>query len=430
MKGRIAMSIKEISRLEELRKVHGRRQTIAQAANSLGLSVRQVLRLSKSLKTKGAEGLISRKVGAVGNHQLPESTKTKAVALIQEHYGDFGPTLAHEYLTEKHALELSISSVRNLMIEHEIWHSKRMRRKRVFQLRPRRPREGELIQIDGSEHEWFEGRGPYCTLLTFIDDATSKIMFLKFVKSENVADYFSATKGYLELFGRPETFYPDKHGVFRVNREEALSGTGLTQFGRAMKELDIRLICANTPQAKGRVERRHRDLQDRLIKAMRLHNICTIEEANAFLPEFIEDFNRRFAKPPLDSNNAHRPLLATHNLDRILCLKHERHLSKNLTLQYKNVIYQIITARESYALRKAGVIVLEMPNGEVSVEYRGKPLKAKPYNQVQARTEVVSAKELISVLQQKPQRRPGPHHPWARGRRRKPTALPGLALCT
>ena len=163
---------------------------------------------------------------------------------------------------------------------------------------------------------------------------------------------------------------------------------------------------------------------------MRLHNICTIEEANAFLPEFIEDFNRRFAKPPLDSNNAHRPLLATHNLDRILCLKHERHLSKNLTLQYKNVIYQIITARESYALRKAGVIVLEMPNGEVSVEYRGKPLKAKPYNQVQARTEVVSAKELISVLQQKPQRRPGPHHPWARGRRRKPTALPGLALCT
>ena len=156
MEGRISMSIKEISRLEELRKVHDRRQTVRQAANHLSISVRQVLRLSKSLKINGTKGLVSRKVGAIGNHRLPESIKIEVIALIQEHYGDFGPTLAHEYLTEKHALKLSISSVRHLMMVNEIWRSKRVRKKRVFQLRPRRSREGELIQVDGSEHEWFK----------------------------------------------------------------------------------------------------------------------------------------------------------------------------------------------------------------------------------------------------------------------------------
>jgi hypothetical protein len=215
-----------------------------------------------------------------------------------------------------------------------------------------------------------------------------------------------------------EAVYPDKHGVFRVNREGALSGTGMTQFGRAMKELDIRLICANTPQAKGRVERRNRDLQDRLIKAMRLLNICTIEEANAFIPTFIEDFNSRFGKPAQDTTNAHRLLLTSHNLDRILCFKNDRRLSKSLSLQYNNVIYQIITDRPSYTMRKAGVIVLESIEGVVSIEYNGKPLRAVPYHEVQERAEVVSAKEIASVLEAKQTMRRGPNkrHPWKRWR--------------
>ena len=191
----------------------------------------------------------------------------------------------------------------------------------------------------------------------------------------------------------------------------------MTQFGRAMEELDIQLICANTPQAKGRVERRHRDLQDRLIKAMRLQKISTLEEANAFLPLFIEDFNKRFAKAPQDAANAHRPLLATHSLDRIFCLKETRCLSKNLTLQYKNVIYQVITERPSYAMRKAKVCILESKNGAIIIEYRGKPLTAVPYNQMQARVEVVSAKEIQVVLKEKSKRRPSPRHPWKSARR-------------
>ena len=229
MERRIYMSNKELDRLGELKKVHEKRQTAIQAAVNLGLSRRQVLRLSRRLKLEGPEGLVSKKVGARGNHRLPDEVKNRALELILATYRDFGPTLAHEYLTERDGLCLSIGSVRNIMIENEIWSSRRVRKQRVFQLRPRRPRKGELIQLDGSEHDWFEGRAPRCTLLVFIDDATSDIMHMRFVRSENLVDYFIATRGYLEQFGRPEALYPDKHGVFRVNREGALSGTGMTQ---------------------------------------------------------------------------------------------------------------------------------------------------------------------------------------------------------
>lgn len=417
MERRICMSSKELNRLEELRKVHQKQQTISQVAEKLGLSTRQVKRLSKRLKTEGAEGLISKKVGKSGNHRLVPGLKEAALGLIQDCYEDFGPTLAHEYLAEKHHFSISISSVRSLMIAAGIWKNKKQRKLRVFRLRPRRACEGELIQLDGSEHEWFEGRGPYCTLLSYIDDATSKIMFLRFAKSESVWAYFEATQMYIEKHGRPQTLYPDKHSVFRVNREGALSGTGLTQFGRAMEELDIQLICANTPQAKGRVERRHRDLQDRLIKAMRLQKISTLEEANAFLPSFIEDFNKRFGKEAQNPSNAHRPLLDRHILDRIFCLKEKRYLSKNLTLQYKTVIYQVITDRPGYAMKKKEVEILESKKGKIIVEYKSKPLTVMAYNQMQGETEIVSAKELTTVLKEKKKYRPARHHPWKRAPR-------------
>jgi hypothetical protein len=191
--------------------------------------------------------------------------------------------------------------------------------------------------------------------LVFIDDASSETLHLKFVKSENLFDYFEATREYIEKCGRPEAFYPDKHSVFRVNREGALSGNGMTQFGRAMKELGIELICANSPQAKGRVERRNRDFQNRLVKALRIAKISTIEAANDFLPSFLDKFNQQFAKVPQDPIDAHKLLLDTHNLDRIFCIKETRRLSKNLTLQYNNVIYQVLAEGKEYILRKAEV---------------------------------------------------------------------------
>ncbi len=315
MEERISMSQKDLNRLDIIVKIKEKRLKQIEGAQKLGISPRQLRRLLRSFEAYGAKGLISRKVGSPSNHRLNPHQKALVLDFFTiEGHRDFGPTLTHEYLEEKGA-KLSISSVRNVMIEQGLWHPNKIRELKVHPLRPRRTRKGELIQLDGSEHDWFEGRGSRCTLLVYIDDATSETMHLKFVKSENMLDYFEATREYIEQHGRPEAFYPDKHSVFRVNREGALSGDGMTQFGRAMAELDIQLICANSPQAKGRVERRNRDFQNRLIKAMRLAKISNIEAANAFLPSFLKKFNQKFAQAPINPDNAHKPLLPTYNLN-------------------------------------------------------------------------------------------------------------------
>jgi hypothetical protein len=418
MKERIIMRKKDLYRFEILTNIQKKRLKQVEAAQLLKISTRQVRRLLRQMAAYGPQGIVSKKLGAPSNRKLPEKTIHQILNFFQDpnHY-DFGPTLAHEYLLEK-GIKASLSSVRNVMIRNGLLQPKRSRLLKIHPLRPRRTRKGELIQLDGSEHDWFEGRGPRCTLLVFIDDATSETLHLKFVKSENTFDYFIATREYIEKHGRPKAYYPDRHSVFKVNRTGALSGDGITQFGRAMQELDIKLICANSPQAKGRVERRNRDFQNRLIKAMRIAKICDIEAANAFLPSFLTKFNQKFAKAPIDPIDTHRPLLPSHDLDKIFCVKEKRRLSKNLTLQYKNVIYQILADRREYQLRKAEVTVSETNNGEVFIEHNGKRLTAVPYHKMQARTEISSAKELMFKLTEKPkQYRPSKNHPWKRGRR-------------
>ena len=377
----IFMTTKELTRLETILKTQEKRLTQNQAAEILGLSVRQIKRLCKSFRSDGAKGLVSKKRGSKGNNRLPLKTKQIALEKIIQHYKDFGPTFAHEKLTEVHGLALSIGSVRNIMIKNKIWQSKRLKRKIVHQLRPRRDRIGELIQVDGSPDDWFENRGPRCVLLVYIDDATSQILDAMFVHSETTWDYMKLTKRYISQHGRPIAFYSDKHSIFRVNKSDALSGNGLTQFGRALKELKIGLICANSPQAKGRVERANKTLQDRLKKELRLLNICTIEEANSYLPTFLQGYNKRFAKVPTSPLNAHLKLPQEMNLDRIFTIQETRHLSKNLTFQYNNKIYQIKTERPTYTLRKATVKVLEKEDGKVIVEYKGKELKYSIYEE-------------------------------------------------
>ena len=201
---------------------------------------------------------------------------------MRARYPDFGPTLA----TEKLAIEgvsLSVETVRQLLIGEGLWKAKSVRRPVIHQLRERRARLGELVQIDGSPHDWFEGRAPKCTLLVFVDDATSRLMYLQFVAAETTFNYFAGVRSYLTEFGKPLAFYSDKFGVFRVNIPNALSGTGLTQFGRALKELDIELICAHSPQAKGRVERANQTLQDRLTKELRLRDLSSLADSQCLL---------------------------------------------------------------------------------------------------------------------------------------------------
>ena len=210
-------------------------------------------------------------------------------ALIEERYSDFGPTLACEKLSEVHHLTISRESVRRIMIEAGIWKPKRAKQPSAHQMRERRACFGELVQIDGSDHAWFEDRGPESSLLVYIDDATGQLLELLFVPSETFFGYCEATRHYVERYGKPVAFYSDKHGIFRVDQERPLGTTsGLTQFGRAMDELDIQIICANSPQAKGRIERANQTLQDRLVKELRLRGISDMEAGNAYLPDFWE----------------------------------------------------------------------------------------------------------------------------------------------
>ena len=299
-------------------------------AAQLGLSVRQVERLYALYKAAGASGLVSKRRGAVSNRRLPTQLRATAMALVRATYADFGPTLAHEKLGEQHGLQLSIETLRKWMREDGLWQSRRERRKQVQQPRRRRACVGELVQIDGSDHEWFEQRGPRCTLLVYVDDATSLLQELRFAP-ESTFDYFESTRRYLERHGKPVAFYSDKLSVFRVNAKDPETGDGYTQFGRALNELNIDIICANTPAAKGRVERANQTLQDRLVKELRLRGISDVEAGNAFLPEFSADYNQRFAREPQSPHDAHRPLLAHECLDETFTLQEARKVSANLT---------------------------------------------------------------------------------------------------
>ena len=405
------MSNQEITRLEAMQRIKDKRLTQKEAGQMLGISTRQVKRLYQAYRKKGAKGLISARRGKPSNNRLDAGIVQQALDLIKEKYADFGPTLAHEKLVEVHQIQVSRESVRRIMIAEGMWKPKRAKKPPVHQMRERRACFGELVQIDGSDHAWFEERGPRCTLLVYIDDATGELLELWFVPEETFYAYCEASRHHIERYGKPVAYYSDKHGIFRVNQPRPLGTTsGLTQFGRAMQELNIQIVCANTPQAKGRIERANQTLQDRLVKELRLLGISDMEAGNAYLPEFRDDFNRRFAVLPRSSHNAHRPLLASENLDIILSHQKVGTLSKNLTVQANNVIYQVQSDRPDYTLRNAQVTVCENAKGEVTILYKNKPLSFTIYHKPTRQAEIVDTKTLDHQF--KSPKPPAPDHPW------------------
>lgn len=402
MKGVISMSNKEADRVGVIQRLVNREIRQRHAAGILGISTRQVKRLVREYRRHGTAGLVHKGRGKVSNRAIPAKEKKQMIDIISNNYADFGPTLAWEKLVENHGIRYSDETVRRLMIGAELWKSRKRKIISLHQLRERRDCLGELVQADGSPHDWFEGRSPKCTLLVFIDDATGKLLHLEFAESESTAAYFRSVRRYLEKHGRPVTFYVDKHGVFRINTTKSKSAdtsdsNGLTQFGRAMTELGIGCIFAESAEAKGRVERVNQTLQDRLVKEMRLKGINTIEEGNQYLPEFIEIFNRKFAVIPKSPANMHRALLPAHNPDDILCLKYTRILSKQLSLSYGNRIYQIQTPRPAYAMRYAPVTVHEDINGNIRIVYKGQSL-AYAVVKEQPKTETADSKYLNTVV--------------------------------
>jgi len=396
------MSQKEVHRLEVMQKLSEKRLRQAQASDILGINLRHVKRLYKQYKAEGAKGLLSKRRGKPSNRKLPESLKETAIALILKHYHDFGPTFANEKLREIHGLRFSTTTLRGWMIEAKVWIPRAERGPKIHQPRYRRPCFGELVQIDGSDHPWFEDRAPRCSLLVYVDDATSDISEMRFVPSESTFTYFEATKTYIGKYGKPVAFYSDKFSVFKVNAKNAKGGDKLTQFGRALVDLNIDIIHAHSPQAKGRVERTNQTLQDRLIKEMRLKKISNMRDGNAYLPIFIDDYNKRFGKAPLSNIDMHRPLQnwEEEGIDDIFCWQEDRTLSNNLTLKYDKRTYIIQDSVETRKLRKKRVTVFDHHNGIIKIVYKNKELAYRVFDQLQRVNEqaIVENKRLGEVL--------------------------------
>jgi transposase len=378
----ITMSMHEVDRLKTMQAIVDRTLRVKQAAVQLGISRRQVERLLLRYKAQGAAGLVSGKQGRPSNHQLAPGLADRALGLIRQRYEGFGPTLACEKLQECHGLSLGKETVRRLMIEAGLWTPRRQWAPRIHQPRNRRACLGELIQIDGSDHAWFEDRAPPCTLLVFIDDATSRLMELHFTPTETTFAYFEAARAYLERYGKPVALYSDKATIFRVNRISTDFGRSVTQFGRAMYELNIDSWCANSSQAKGRVERANLTLQDRLVKEMRLRGIVTREAANEFAPHFMADHNARFAKAPRSSFDAHRPLRSDEDLETIFTWRVQRKVSQSLTLQHERIIYLLPETPFTRALIQRYIDVWEYPDGRIEVRADGRVIACERYDRL------------------------------------------------
>lgn len=416
----IALSHQELDRLTIVQSIVAKRLTQSQAAKQLQLSTRQIKRLVRAYRLFGAASLQSKHRGKRPNNAISDAVRQQAMALLKQHYGDFSPTFAHEKLTEQHGLAFSVETLRQWMIAEGYWQPKARRKARVHQSRPRRSCVGELIQIDGSPHNWFEGRAPECTLIVFIDDATSRLMALQFVLAETTQAYMETLQKYCQQYGRPVSLYSDKHSIFRINHPDKEGE--LTQFTRAIKTLDIEPIHANTPQAKGRVERANQTLQDRLVKEMRLQGINTIEDANAFLPRFMADYNRRFAVTPRCQEDAHRPVLHTADeLALLFSLHYTRKLSKNLTCQFQNTQYQLQGCGNGYRLRGASITVCRSFSGDITLFHKGKIMAYQQLQQGQSPIPIEDEKTLSARIdtikkqqQQRPRYKPSIDHPWKR----------------
>lgn len=400
MNGIVDMSMVEIERLVVIRELIRGEITPGIAALRLGIGTRQVRRLVDRFTEAGAAGLVSQQRGKPSNRQLAPGLAQAALVAIREHYADYGPSLAAEKLKERHGIKLAAQTVRRLMIEDGLWKTREQERARLHQPRTRRNCLGDLVQIDGSLHYWFEERGSSCSLLVYVDDATGRLMQLYFAPTESAMSYFEATHRYLSKHGKPHTFYSDRAGVFRSLRQGKQQNQ--TQFHRALTELDIDLICASSPQAKGRVERMNRTLQDRLVKELRLQGISSIEEANAGSESFIEDYNRRFEREPRQSLNLHRAVSRNEDISLTLAWREERKLTTKLTVQNKDWLCVLKDCHAARGLIGHRISIHTLPDGTVQVRGGGRQLDhvLQPIARKAERPIEVDSKSLHHALDQ------------------------------
>lgn len=390
METRLNMSGKDIDKLRVIRNVLEGRLTWLAAAEALNISERQIGRLCAQVRSRGNRGILHGLLGRSSNNQGdPELLGMALSALHDPRWQGFTAVFAQQKLESLHGIVMSDTTVRKWMSKTGLWQRHRPKGKHR-DWRERRACVGMLIQLDGSDHDWFEGRGPKCALLVYIDDATSRILHAEFVKVEDTLNLMRSTGIYLGKHGRPVAYYVDKDSIYKINRqttidEELRDEDPITQFTRAMTDLGIEVIFANSPQAKGRVERSFDTHQDRLVKELRLANINDMEAGNVFLRTvYIDDHNTRFAVDPASNADAHRPLLAEHRLDQILSRRTERSVANDYTLRFQHRFFQLFEEQPVRVMPKDKVEVEVRLDGTTHLRAKGvylrfKPIEKRPY---------------------------------------------------
>lgn len=406
----ITLTKRDAERLRILHQVLDERMTQVDAGGILGLTDRHVRTLLRRVEAEGAKGLIHRSRGRVSPKRMSARLEERIAEIIRTKYPDFGPLQAAEKLEDRHRIRVSREKLRQVMLAHGLW--KRKRRKREDHVwRERRHRLGELVQMDGSHHAWLEERGPKLVLMGYVDDATGRL-YGRFYDHEGVYPAMDSLRRYIKLHGLPLAIYLDKHSTYKTTRQpdtdELLKDRQAeTQFERALGELGIRVIHAHSPQAKGRVERVFKTLQDRLVKEMRLAGIKTLEEANRFLESYLETFNRRFMKEALEPGDLHRPLPKSIILEDVLCIKGLRTINDGNLIRWKSRIY--VLAKPSLAVRRQKVVVLDRFDGRLSFRFKDRDLEYRPAPEPKP---AVPKPVMVKIRPKPPKYIPPPAHPW------------------
>lgn len=401
------MSGKEINQTTVFEQLNKKGVKQKYATKMLTLSIRQIQRKIKIYRRDGPKSLIHKLRGKISNHHLDEKLKIKALALVKKKYPDFGPTLASEKLEEYDSIVIYPATLRQVMIKGDMWKSK-TRKARHREWRPRKECLGEMVQFDGSPHDWFESRAPKCTLLAFIDDATSCVMSARFAEQETTLASMKLTKDYLKTYGRPIEIYADRGKVVKVNQNNP-DDEFKTQYRRAVEdELGIQVSFALSPQAKGRIERLFKTLQDRLIKEMRLRNISSMKQANEFLKTYLPIHNARFSVAAKEKTDLHRKIRG-YNLDDILCIKKQRILKNDFTIRYNNQWYQLQRKQPTLIFPKNIITVSEHLDKRITLSIRKVKLSfSKIFEQSRS---VLKVKSQSKKINKKPWI-PAVDHPW------------------
>jgi len=410
----ITLSWQEVRRLKILHRVIEGEVTQVKASEILGITDRQVRNIIQRLKAEGDKGIVHRNRGRASPHRIASEREDLIAEIVERRYVDFGPTLAAEKLEECEGIRVSKEKLRQIMLAKGLWQRKRRRRK-IYQWRQRKEYFGEMVQMDGSHHDWLEGRGSKMVLMGYVDDATGRF-YGRFYDYEGLFPAMDSLERYIRHYGCPVSLYLDKHSTYKTTRQpdldELLRGEeAQTQFERAAKELDIEIIHAHSPQAKGRIERAFGTLQDRLVKELRLSGICNKEEANEFLEKFMPQYNKRFARVPLREGTLHRRLPKGVKFRDILCIKAKRTITNDYTLRWRGGRFLI--DNPSITMRRGKVEVREHFDGQITIKFNGRYLEVREVFEAKP-IKTQQTKEPVNNKKKKGKYIPPADHPWRR----------------